>query len=134
MVLNLQKIYQPTNSEIYNIIVRNHRDSVMAFCPPHDAEYISFGRWLDEGNKCTELNITSVHGRTASVQLEDSDWKLIVSGNIQGDRKVINVSGSKDFDVKFTSDGHMILQCWHGYSWGNGTGNTLDFTLVPFQE
>ncbi|KAI2464681.1 hypothetical protein F4781DRAFT_436148 [Annulohypoxylon bovei var. microspora] len=133
MVLNLQEIHQPEN-KTYNIIVRNHRDNAMAFCCPQDAQYIKFDRWLDQGEKCTEINVTSVHGRTASIQLEDSDWKLIVSGNIQGGRKVFSVGGSRDFNVEFTADGHMILQCRDGYNWGRGTGNSLDFILVSFQK
>ncbi|KAI1761024.1 hypothetical protein GGR53DRAFT_46242 [Hypoxylon sp. FL1150] len=133
MVLNLQKVYQPANRS-YNIIIRNHRDNFMTFCAPHDAEYVHFGRWLDKCKKCTELNITNAYGRTASVQLEDDDWRLIVTGNIKGGRRVVNVGGSKDFDIKFTSDGHMILQCWDGTEWGMGTGNIVDILLVPFQK
>lgn len=133
MVLNLRRVYQPSNKS-YNIIVRNHRDSAMAFCCPNDVEYIDFSRWLDAGGKCTELNVTSVYGRTATIQLEDSDWTLIVSGNIEDGRKVVKVGGSRDFDVKFTGDGHMHLQCWNGEKWGDGEGNSLDFVLVPFQE
>ncbi|KAI0474199.1 hypothetical protein F4859DRAFT_482247 [Xylaria cf. heliscus] len=134
MVLNLQRVFQP-ESKTLNIIVRNHRDKSMEFCCPHDAASISIGRWLDKWEKCTEINVTSVYGRTASIQLEDSNnWELIVSGNITGGRKVISVGGSRDFDVKFTADGHMLLECWDGYTWGSGSGSTLDFTLVPFQE
>ncbi|KAI1773148.1 hypothetical protein F4818DRAFT_119161 [Hypoxylon cercidicola] len=107
---------------------------VTAFSCPHDAEYIKFGRWLDRRHKCTELNVTSEYGNTVSVQLEDSDWELIVSGNIKGGRKAFKVGGSRDFDVRFTTDGHMILQCWDGYEWGYGLGDRLDFTLLPFQR
>ncbi|KAI0883628.1 uncharacterized protein GGS22DRAFT_167575 [Annulohypoxylon maeteangense] len=133
MVLNLQKIYQPEN-KTYNIIVRNHRDNVMAFCCPHNAEYINFGRWLGRWGKCTELNITNVYGRTASIQIEDSDWQLIVSGNIQGGRKVVDVGGSRDFDIRFTANGHMVLECLGGYNWGAGIGKSLDFIVVPFLQ
>ncbi|KAL6791172.1 hypothetical protein GGI42DRAFT_336290 [Trichoderma sp. SZMC 28013] len=133
MVLNLQKIYQPS-SRTYNIIARNHQDKVMAFCSPHSTEYLQFGRWLYESNNCTELSITSMFGRTASIQLEDSDWKLIVSGNIQNGRMSVDVDGSKDFDIRFTDDGFMELQCWHNESWGKGTGNIIRLMLIPFQQ
>ena len=133
MVLNLQKIYQPSD-KTYNIVVRNHRDNVMAFCCPNDAEYISFGRWLDAWTKCTEITITNIYGRTASIQMEDDDWHLVISGSIEGGRKAIKVGGSRDFDVIFTNDGHIILQCWNNKNWGSNLGNTLDFVLVPFQD
>lgn len=134
MVLNLRNIYQPS-SKSYNIIARNHRDKAMKFCCPYDASHIDFSRWLDAGEKCTELTITSVYGRTASIQLEDDDDRhLIVSGNIPDGRHVIKVGGSRDFDVRFTGDGKMRLECWDGYDWGSGLGNSLEFVLVPFQQ
>ncbi|KAI1204631.1 uncharacterized protein F4807DRAFT_328643 [Annulohypoxylon truncatum] len=133
MVLNLRRVYQPPSKE-YNIIIRNHRDNVMAFCPPKDEEHINFDRWLDSSTKCTEINITNTYGRLAILQLEDDNWKLVVSGNIVEGRKAINnIGGSRDFDVRFTGDGHMLLQCWNGKNWGKGAGNVLDFTIVPFQ-
>lgn len=131
MVLKLQKIYQPPDKS-FNIIVRNHRDNFMAFSCPNTAEYISFGRWLDQREKCTELNITAESGLTASIRLEDSHWQLIVSGNIEGGQRVVKVDGSRDFDIRFTKNGQMLLQCCDGYEWSDGVGGSLSFDVVPF--
>ena len=104
----------------------------MSFCCPNDVEYIDFDHWLDRGDKCTELNVTNYFGYTAVIQLEDNDWRLIVSGSIEGGRKVTRVDGSHDFDVRFTADGRMLLQCWGG-KWASGEGNELEFLLVTLQ-
>lgn len=132
MVLNLRTIYRSGNKS-YNIIARNHRDQAMMFSGPNDIEPIHFGRWLDAGEKCTELNVTNSDGQTATIQLEDHNWRLIVSGNIKGGRKVIRVGGSHDFDIIFKDCGHMLLQCRNGEKWGDDSGNSLDFVLLPFQ-
>lgn len=134
MVLNLRKIYTTPDKDV-NIVVRNHHDQKMAFCCPGDVAYIDFSRWLYAWEGCTEINITSVYGRVATVQLEDDDkWGLVVSGNIEGGKKKVPVGGSRDFDVILTGDGHMHLKCWDDYAWGEGSGNSLDFVLVPFQQ
>jgi len=135
MVLNLRTIYAPDRRDL-SVTARNHRDDhAMCFLPPQGLSQISFGRWLDQGSKCTELNITSIYGRNVTIYLEDNnDWRLIVSGNIEGGWKSYKVGGSRDFDVKFTDEGKMQLTCWDGYTWGDGLGSTLEFDLPPLQS
>lgn len=133
MLMRLGKIYQPSNKS-YNITARNHKDQTVKFSCPNHVDYIDYRRWLDAGENCTELTVTNDYGRTATIQLEGYDWCLIVSGNIEDGRKIIKVEEGRDFDVMFTSDGHMQLQIRNGENWGDGLGNSLDFVLVPFQE
>lgn len=133
MVLNLVNVFQSSNKS-FNIVVRNHRDGIMTFCPPNDIEFIEVNRWLDAGSKCTEVNITHSQGRSAAIQLEYKNWKLVVTGNIKDGRKDIEVGGGRNFDIEFTNDGYMRLHCEHGRSWGEGMGPTLEFVLMPFQE
>ncbi|KAK7433980.1 hypothetical protein VKT23_020443 [Stygiomarasmius scandens] len=133
MVLNVRLIHTNPQKDL-NIVVRNHRDSKMAFLSPNNAEHIDFEGWLDTSTKCTEMNVTRMDGRSAVIQLEDdNEWGLVVSGSIQEGRKRIAVGGSRDFDVRFTRDGHMRLECRGGYNFGPGSGKILDFVLVPFQ-
>jgi hypothetical protein len=133
MVLNLRTIYAPDQRNI-SITVRNHRDNhTMSFLPPQAVEKIDFSRWLDEGSKCTELNITTVYGRCATIYLEDSDWHLIVSGNIDDGRKSFKIGGDRDFDVHFTDAGIMRLTCAND-TWGEGLPATLEFDLPPLQN
>lgn len=132
MPLSLERIYQPPELS-YNIVVRNHRDNRMEFSPPGQNTHILFSRWLGSGHRCTELNITSVHGRAANVQLEDSSWSIIVSGNIVNGYSSTPVGGNRDFDVRFTGDGRMLLQTTNGGNWGTGSSDVLTFVLVPFQ-
>ncbi|KAI1094466.1 hypothetical protein F5B19DRAFT_444635 [Rostrohypoxylon terebratum] len=133
MVLNLQKIYQPPDKS-FNIIIRNHRDNFMNFSCPNTTEYIHVGRWLDQREKCTELNIIAETGVAASIQLEDRNWHLVVSGNIEGGQKVFAVGGSRDFDVSFTNNGQMLLHCCDGYKWGDDIGGSLSFNISPFHN
>ena len=132
MPLVLRRIYQPPEKS-YNIVARNHHDNKMGFSAPNNNDYILFNRWLYTWDGCTELNITSVHGRAATVQLEDSNWNIIVTGNIEHGHRSTPISGSHDFDVKLTGDGRMQLQTTDGSKWGTGSSDVLTYVLVPFQ-
>ena len=129
MVLNLQNIIQPTTNEGLTIIVQNHRDKSKHTIPKGSTRF-SLGRWLDSGHKRTELIISNTLGQTATITLEDSNWYLIVAGNIKGGWKGIRVGGSRDFDLTLTDDEKMELKCWEG-TWGDDNGDTLTFELAP---
>lgn len=106
----------------------------MTFLAPSYLEYIDFSRWLDSGGRCTELSITAFDGRSATIFLEDNDWHLIVSGGIRGGRKAIKVNRSHDFDVKFTNEGYVLLECWDKSGWGPGTGTILQLELPALSD
>ncbi|KAF5696203.1 hypothetical protein FGLOB1_13703 [Fusarium globosum] len=130
MVLNLQKIWQPTNTR-YHVTIRDNRENDQWYLAPHKNS-MDLNRWLDTGSKLLELNVTNAFGRSATIILEDYDWWLWVSGNIEGGEQKIKVHGSVDFDVTFTDDGCISFYN-NTTDWGNGAGKVVKYKILPFQ-
>ena len=110
MVLSLQGVYAPERRNM-SITIRTHRDNhAMAFIAPNTLDGIKVNRWPDAGSKCTEINITSTSGKSATLYLEDISGHLIASGNIEGGKqKFAPVGGNRDF--VFRCHGKTI--CYH---------------------
>ncbi|KAI1759446.1 hypothetical protein GGR53DRAFT_513579 [Hypoxylon sp. FL1150] len=146
MTIILNKVFQPS-TRTYNIVIRDHSKNTVVFCAPRDAEYVACNHKVGEWYGCTELNVTSNSGRAATVQLEHGNGQLIVSGNIKGGRKVVDIDADDDdegdvevrevckpieFDIMFSDAERMVLRATS--YWGNGWGYSLEFVLVKFGE
>ncbi|KAI0380299.1 hypothetical protein F5Y04DRAFT_282063 [Hypomontagnella monticulosa] len=135
--MHLWRVHQPEQRN-YNIVARDHKFNVTCFCPPNSADFLECLYWPGEMRECTELNVTSMCGNVATIQLEYriDNSQLTVSGNITGGRYVINIEGyhaALCFDVRFTAQGRMVLERGDGQPWTDGVGNCLEFTVDAFQ-
>ncbi|KAM3515965.1 hypothetical protein MY11210_000505 [Beauveria gryllotalpidicola] len=133
MVTSLRNVHQP-DSKAYNIVVRNNHDKTVDFSAPFGLSSISVGRWIGRGGGCTEVTITNMTGNVATVQVEDSNWYMKISGTIKGGFIQHKVDGDRDFDIALTPDGHLRFQCLDGNTWSDGGESLIDVTLLPFQE
>ena len=92
------------------------------------------GRWLDQGTKFTELDITRSDGRQATIILEDDgNWNFIISGSVNGGKKQVNVDSSKDFDIHFQSDGSVEFTVLNG-RWSRSQGSVVRLDILPFKK
>ncbi|EGX88626.1 hypothetical protein CCM_08671 [Cordyceps militaris CM01] len=133
MVTSLRNVLQP-DSKAYNIVVRNNDDKTVDFSAPFGLASISVGRWIGRGAGCTEVTITNMKGNVATVQVEDSNWNMIITGTIAGGVKKFKVGGDRDFNIALTPDGHLRFQCLDGNTWSDGGESVIDVTLLPFQK
>ena len=133
MPIALQKVHALPARDM-TVVIRNHRDNVVQALVPGEASVDFGGRWLDQGTKFTELNISNSFGRQATIILEDDrKWNFVVSGDVNGGKKSVAVDGSKDFDIFIKPGGRMEFMVRNG-SWNGSQGPVVRIDILPFSR
>jgi hypothetical protein len=129
MVLSTQSIHQIPNKglEVYIVNSEKREGQVLR---PHEAS-LHYSTWLGDSQNPTSLAIfksSDGQRKSAIIHLADSDWKLLIRGDIENGDTDIKVDGNKDFNIHVRED-DIEFECLKA-DWSRGEGSIKSYNFA----